>query len=105
MTIESQVPTPSPEDVSLVQQVQQQWNSSNQADAIALLRPRAEAGEPWAAAFLAWLFMQQGSAGAEESITWAVRAAELGAPNQILHTFNNVVGADSEPASAGRQAA
>lgn len=91
MTLEFEVPTPTPEDVSLVQQVQQQWNTGNQAPALELLRPRAEAGEGWAASFLAWLYMQQGPPGLVESITWAIKAAELGSPGQIVNTFNNVV--------------
>lgn len=35
--------------------------------------------------------MQQGPAGIDESVTWAVRAAELGIPSQAVHTFNNAV--------------
>jgi multidrug transporter EmrE-like cation transporter len=92
MTVDFPIPSPAPEDVALVQQVQQQWNSSNQVGAFDLLRPRAEAGEAWAAAFMAWLHLQQGVPGFEESITWAVRAADLGAPGQVVHTFNNVIG-------------
>lgn len=91
MAVDFPLPSPTPEDVALVQQVQQQWNAGNQAATFDLLRPKAEAGEPWAAAFLAWLYLQQGPPGYDESITWAVRAAELGAPGQVVHTFNNVV--------------
>lgn len=72
-------------------QAYQFWNQGNQDAALNLLRPRAKDGQPWAAALLAWLLMQQGSAGIDESITWAVRAAELGIPSQAFHTFNNAV--------------
>jgi len=84
-----------PYDVALVQQIQQFWNSGNQAAALDGLRPRAEAGLPWAAAFMAWLLTQQGTPGHTESVHWAIRAAELGAPWQALQTFNNVVGSVS----------
>jgi hypothetical protein len=81
-----------PTDVVLVQQVQQFWNTNSQMAALDMLRPRAEANLPWAAAFMAWLHIQQGPAGHAESINWAIRAAELGAPWQTVQTFNNVVG-------------
>lgn len=81
-----------PSDVQLVQQVQVFWNSGNQSGAIEMLRPRADADLSWAAAFMAWLLMQQGAPGIPESINWAIRAAELGAPWQAFHTFNNAVG-------------
>jgi hypothetical protein len=83
---------PEPSDVALIQQVQQFWNSANQPAALDALRPRAEANAPWAAAFMAWLLMQQGIPGLAESVTWAIKAAELGAPWQAVQTFNNVVG-------------
>lgn len=103
MTIDFSDQTPDPQDVSLVQQVQQYWNSGNQPQAIELLRPRAEAGEAWAAAFLAWLFIQQGGAGYEESVNWSIKAAELGAPGQVGYTFNNVIGQiGSYPQLVGR---
>ena len=57
-----------------------------------MLRPRAEAGAAWAAAFMSWLLIQQGQPGMSESVNWAIRAAELGAPWQTVQTFNNVVG-------------
>jgi hypothetical protein len=89
-------PTPpnpfDPNDVALVQQVFQLWNSGNQPAALDMLRPRAEANLPWAAAFMAWLLVQQGVVGHPESVTWALKAAELGAPWQAGQTFNNVVG-------------
>lgn len=85
-------PTPDPDDVTLVQQIQQYWNSGNQASAIELLRPKAAEGRTWAAALMAWLTMQQGYPAIDESITWAIKAAELGQPLQAIHTFNNVVG-------------
>jgi len=81
-----------PADVAVVQQVQQFWNSNNQIAALDMLRPRAELNLAWAAAFMAWLHIQQGTAGHPESVTWAIRAAELGAPWQTAQTFNNVVG-------------
>lgn len=83
---------PDPNDVQLIQQVQALWTTGNQADAIGILRPRAEAGQPWAAAFMAWLLVQQGIPGFPESVNWAIRAAELGAPWQAVQTFNNVIG-------------
>jgi hypothetical protein len=81
-----------PDDVSRLQQVYQLWSSANQAEALNVLLPRAEAGMSWAAALAAWLHAQQGMQGLPESITWAVRAAELGAPWQAANTFNNVIG-------------
>lgn len=78
-------------DIPLIQQVHQYWNSGNQPAAVDTLRPRAEAGQAWAAALLAWLLMQQGAPGIDESVTWAVKAAELGAPGQTIHTFNNAI--------------
>jgi len=81
-----------PSDAALLQQVQQIWNSSNQVAALDMLRPRADANQPWAAALMAWLHLQQGIAGVTESVGWAIRAAELGAPWQAAQTFNNVVG-------------
>ncbi|OUE30434.1 hypothetical protein BFL35_10145 [Clavibacter michiganensis] len=86
-------PTPvDPDDVSRLQQVYQFWSSANQVEALNLLLPRAEAGASWAAALTAWLQAQQGLQGYPDSITWAVRAAELGAPWQAINTFNNIVG-------------
>lgn len=81
-----------PNDVAILQQVQQQWNSGNQAGALDMLRLRADANLPWAAALMAWLHVQQGIAGLPESVTWAIRAAQLGAPWQAAQTFNNLVG-------------
>jgi len=81
-----------PTDVALLLQVQQFWNSGNQVGALDLLRPRADANQPWAAALMAWLQIQQGLAGFPESVDWAIRAAELGAPWQAAQTFNNVIG-------------
>ena len=85
-------PPPDPSDVQLVQQVQQFWTSGNQVAALDTLRPRADANLPWAAAFMAWLHMQQGAPGLIESVNWAIRAAELGSPWQAVQTFNNAVG-------------
>lgn len=81
-----------PSDVALIQQVFQMWNSGNQTPALEILRPRAEANLPWAAAFMAWLLIQQGTPGHPESVDWAIKAAELGAPWQAVQTFNNVAG-------------
>lgn len=82
---------PDPNDVALIQQVFQLWNNGNQPGAIDTLRPRADAGLPWAAAFMAWLLIQQGVVSHPESVDWAIKAAELGAPWQAAQTFNNVV--------------
>jgi hypothetical protein len=90
-------------DVSLLQHAVQSWNSGNQAGATDALRPRAEAGAPWAATLMAWLLMQQGTSGMHESITWAIRAAQLGAPGQISQTFSNALAhLPSEPGLALR---
>jgi hypothetical protein len=103
MNASSVAPTPEPADVALVQQVHQFWNVGNQIAALDLLRPRAEAGSPWACAFLAWLLVQQGLPGIEESVSWAVRAAQLGTPGQVTQTFNNLIGQiPSNPALATR---
>ncbi|MFT7710191.1 hypothetical protein ACMT9Y_04445 [Clavibacter tessellarius] len=80
-----------PTDVSVLQQVQQIWNAGNQVDALNLLRPSAEANSSWAALLMSWLQAQQGIQGFPESINWAIRAAELGAPWQAANTFNNVL--------------
>lgn len=80
------------EDVFVLQQASQQWNAGNQAGALDVLRPRADANAPWAAALMAWLYVQQGIPGFPESVHWAIRAAELGAPWQTIQTFNNVIG-------------
>lgn len=92
MTIDLNLPKPRPDDVSLIQQVQQNWNQGAQDAALGLLRPRADEGEPWAAAVLAWLLMQRGYPGIEESVTWALKAAEGGLTAQLSSTFNNVMG-------------
>lgn len=84
--------SPDPNDVALIQQVFQLWGAGNQPAALEALRPRAEADQAWAAAFMAWLFLQQGVVGHPESVEWAIKAAELGAPWQAAQTFNNVVG-------------
>ncbi|MGF9753946.1 hypothetical protein AAII07_01995 [Microvirga sp. 0TCS3.31] len=80
-----------PHELATLQQVHQQWNSGNQAPAIEALRPLAEEHRPWAVALMAWLRMQQGYPGIEQSIPLALEAAELGMPWQAVHTFNNVV--------------
>ena len=87
----SSINAPEPDEVALVQQVQQLWNQGSQQPATDALRSKAGSGSPWAAALLAWLLMQQGQPGIGESITWAIRAAELGVPGQAFHTFNNAV--------------
>lgn len=86
------LPNPDPADVEILQQVFQLWNGGNQPLAIDTLRPMAEAETPWAAALMAWLLMQQGAVGIDESVTWAIKAAQLGVPTQAIHTFNNAIG-------------
>lgn len=83
--------TPDSNDVAVFQQVFQQWNAGNQQPALDLLRPLADDGRAWAAALMAWLRMQQGYPGITESITYAIRAAELGSPAQTIQTFNNAI--------------
>lgn len=85
------LPQPDPNDVALLQHVQQLWTSGNQPAAVDALRSKAEGDNPWAAALMAWLLMQQGYPGIEESITWAIRAAEGGCAGQLSQTFNNVM--------------
>lgn len=80
-----------PAEVELLRQVHQQWQSGNQAPAVDLLRPVADRGRPWATALMAWLLMQQGPPSLEQSVTYALKAAELGMPSQAVHTFNNLV--------------
>jgi hypothetical protein len=93
--------TPDPNDVLILQQVQQFWSMGDQDSAMNVLRPRADADVPWAAAFMAWLLAQQGAIGHAESIQWALRAARLGAPWQATQTFLNVVNsAPSDPSVA-----
>lgn len=91
MDTTSPAPAPTPEDAAVAVQVQQFWNQGNQAAALDVLRPQAEANRPWAAALLAWLLMQQGSVGMDESVNWAIRAAQLGAPGQVVNTLNNLI--------------
>jgi hypothetical protein len=94
---------PDPNDEMLLQQTAQLWNSGNQIAATETLRPRAEADAPWAATLMAWLFMQQGGKGLFESVTWAVKAAQLGAPGQTVHTLNTALAhLPSEPGLASR---
>lgn len=85
-------PEPTPNEVAALQLAQQNWSSGNQTGAIETVRPLAEADHPWAAALMAWFFMQQGSGGLVESTDWALKAAQLGLPGQTIHTFNNVLG-------------
>lgn len=85
------MPVPDPRHVALLPQVQQFWNSGSQGAAIDLLRSHADEGEAWAAALLAWLLMQQGYPALDESINWAIKAAERGLTSQLSTTFNNVI--------------
>lgn len=87
----SPMPTPDPADVATVQQVQQYWNSGNQAAAVDALRPHAQSGHEWATALLAWLLMQQGPPGLEESVKWATVAAQSGNAAPLVHTTNNLL--------------
>lgn len=91
MAQELSLPAVSADDVALVQQVQQNWNSGNPSAALDLLRPRADQGSPWAAALMAWLLMQQGYPALDESVNWAITAANAGQAAQLAQTFNNVV--------------
>lgn len=94
---------PTPEEVAALQSAQQSWSTGNQSAAIEAVRPFADADRPWAAALLAWFFMQQGAPGIGESVTWAVKAAQLGLPGQTIHTFNNAIGqVAADPALAAR---
>lgn len=76
----------------MVQSVFQSWNSGNQGHAIDVLRARAQQGEPWVAAFLSWLLMQQGAAMLNESVDWAIQAAQCGYPSQLNSVFQNLMG-------------
>jgi len=80
-----------PNDVSILQQVQQLWSAGNQAAAIEALRPRAEAEVVWAVAMMSWLQAQQGFTGSNEYVDWAVRAAALGSPWQVSNVLNNLI--------------
>lgn len=92
MTSVQALPSASPDDMTLVQNVFQNWSNGSQNVAIEALRERAEMSDaPWAAAFLSWLLMQQGLPGYDESITWAIRAAREGYGAQLTSVFNNVV--------------
>lgn len=85
------LPLADPSDIAALQQAHQFWSSGNPPQATLLIRTKAEEGRPWAPAVLAWMLMQQGYPSLEESVDWAVRAAEAGFASQLTQTLNNVI--------------
>lgn len=92
MTVTMPMDQVDPTELELLRQVHQHWNNGNQPQALELLRPLADDERPWATALTAWLMMQQGMPGIEQSASYALKAAALGMPWQAVHTFNNLVG-------------
>lgn len=80
-----------PGDAALLRQVHDHWISGNTSAAIHELRGRANQNCPWAAALTAWLLRQMEDPSLNESIDWAIKAAELGLSGQIGPTFAKVL--------------
>lgn len=72
-----------------IQQALQQWQSGNQADAVATLAPHANANDPSALGLICW-FLHQMPERWREGVEYAKKAASLGNPWVVSYFVPNL---------------
>lgn len=84
--------SPSPEEVTAVQEAHQLWSQGAHPTVTERIRPFADQERPWALALMSWITMQQGMPVLEQSFGYARAAASHGMPWVAGQVFNHAIG-------------